>query len=97
MIRLVIIFIVMLVAWQLFRTLSRKTTLEEARTIGLQKAGSHINNPILLEDYAEAKRIPKEELDSLIEQGKIPAYRWRQYTYIENRELITANKESEPE
>ncbi len=92
MIRLLIIFVVMLVAWQLFRMLSREATLEEARTIGLQKAKSHIHNPILLEDYTEAKRIPKEALDSLIAKGKIPAYRWRQYTYIENRELVVANK-----
>ena len=86
------IFVVMLVAWSLFRMLNREATLEEARTIGLQKASSHIHNPILLEDYTEAKRIPKEELDSLIEQGEMPAYRWRQYTYIENRELVFAKK-----
>jgi hypothetical protein len=92
MIRLLIIFVVLLVAWQLFRTSSREATLEEARTIGLQKARAHIHSPILLEDYAEARGIPKEELDSLIEQGEIPAYRWRQYTYIENRELVVANK-----
>ena len=92
MIKLLIIFIVMLVAWQLFRMLSRKATLEEARTIGLQKASLHINNPILLEDYTEARGIPKEALDSLIEEGNIPSYHWRQYTYIENRELIVANK-----
>ncbi len=92
MIRLLIIFVVLLVAWQLFRMSSREATLEEARTIGLQKARLHIHSPILLEDYAEARGIPKEQLDSLIEQGKIPAYRWRQYTYIENRELVVANK-----
>ncbi len=92
MIKLLIIFVVLLVAWQLFRMLSREATLEEARTIGLQKARSHIHSPILLEDYAEARGIPKEELDSLIEQGEIPAYRWRQYTYIEDRELVVANK-----
>ena len=71
---------------------SRKATLEEARTIGLQEARSHIHSPILLEDYAEARGIPKEKLDCLIEQGEIPSYRWRQYTYIENRELVVANK-----
>lgn len=92
MIRLLFIFVVLLVAWQLFRMSSRETTLEEARTIGLQEAMSHIQSPILIEDYAEARGIPKEDLDSLIEQGEIPAYRWRQYTFIENRELINANK-----
>jgi len=54
MIKLLIIFVVLLVAWQLFRMSSREATLEEARTIGLQKARSHIHSPILLEDYAEA-------------------------------------------
>ncbi len=92
MIRLLLILIVMLVAWQLFRMLSRKATLEEARTIGLQKASLHINNPILLEDYTVARGLPKEALDSLIEEGNIPSYHWRQYTYIENRELVVANK-----
>ena len=92
MIRLLIIFVVLLVVWQLFRMSSREATLEEARTIGLQKARSHIQRPILLEDYAEARGIPKEELGSLIEKGEIPSYRWRQYTYIEDRELIVAKK-----
>ena len=92
MIKLLLIFIFILVVWQLFRMLSRKATLEEARTIGLQKASMHINNPILLEDYTDAKGIPKEALESLIEQGQIPSYRWRQFTYIENRELVVANK-----
>lgn len=92
MIRLLIIFAVLLVAWQLFRMSNREATLEEARTIGLQKARSHIHSPILLEDYAEARGIAKEELDSLVEKGEILSYRWRQYTYIEDRELIIANK-----
>ena len=92
MIRLLILFIVILIAWILFGMLGRKATLEEARTIGLQEASSHINNPILLEDYIVAKGLPQEALDSLIEEGKIPSYHWRQYTYIENRELVVANK-----
>jgi len=92
MIRLLILFIVILIAWILFGMLGRKATLEEARTIGLQEARNHINNPILLEDYTVAKGLAKEALDSLIEEGKIPSYHWRQYTYIENRELVIANK-----
>ena len=92
MIRLLILFIVILIAWLLFGVWGRKATLEEARTIGLQEASSHINNPILLEDYTVAKGIPKEALDSLIEEGKIPFYHWRQYTYIENRELVVIKK-----
>ena len=92
MIRLLFIFVALLIAWQLFRMLGREATIEEARTIGLQEAMSHIQSPILLEDYAEARGIPQEQLESMIEQGEIPSYRWRQYTYIENRELIDANK-----
>ena len=92
MIRLLVIFVILLVAWQLIRMSSRETTLEEARTIGLQEARSHIQSPILLEDYSEAKGIPKEELASWVEKGEVPSYRWRQYTYIEDRELIVANK-----
>ncbi len=68
MIQLLFIFVAVLVVWLLFKMLSREPTLEEARTIGLQKASEHIHNPILLEDYINAKGIPKEELESLIEQ-----------------------------
>ncbi|NQZ30867.1 MAG: hypothetical protein HRU06_06310 [Oceanospirillaceae bacterium] len=92
MIRLLLIVALLLVVWQLFRMLSRSATLEEARTIGLQQARSHIQSPILLEDYAEARRIPMQQLVSWIEKGEIPSYRWRQYTYIEDRELIKSNK-----
>ena len=92
MIRLLILFIVILIAWLLFGVWGSKATLEEARTIGLQEASSHIDNPILLEDYTVAKGIPKESRDSLIEEGKIPSYHWRLYTYIENRELFVVKK-----
>jgi len=92
MIQLLVLFIALLIAWLLFKILNREPTLEEARTIGLQKAREHLENPILLEDYTEASRLSREELDSLIEQGKIPAYYWRQYTYVENRELIMVEK-----
>ncbi|NRB41973.1 MAG: hypothetical protein HRU20_26450 [Pseudomonadales bacterium] len=92
MIKLLMLFIVILMAWILFRMMGRKATIEDARTIGLQEASFHINNPILLEDYSEARGLPLEVLDSLIEEGKIPSYHWRQYTYIENRELVVAKK-----
>ena len=92
MIQLLVLFIALLIAWLLFKMMNREPTIEEARTIGLQKAREHLENPILLEDYTEASRLPREELDSLIEQGKIPAYYWRQYTYVENRELIVVKK-----
>lgn len=92
MIRLLLIVAVLLVAWQLFRMLSSAATLEEARTIGLQQARSHIQSPILLEDYAVARGISIEELGSWIAKEEIPSYRWRQYIYIEDRELIKSNK-----
>ena len=92
MIKLLLIFLVLLFAWQLSRMSNRDATLEEARTIGLEKARSLIHSPILLEDYAEARGIPVEELVSLVEKEEIPSYRWRQYTFIEDRELIVVNK-----
>ncbi len=92
MIRLLLIVVVILILLSIFRIINRKATIEEARTIGLEKARLQINNPILLEDYIEAKKIPMEQLVYLIEQGKIPTFRWRQYTYIENRELISVKK-----
>ena len=92
MIRLLLIVVVILILLSIFRIINRKATIEEARTIGLEKARLQINNPILLEDYTEAKKIPMEQLVYLIEQGKIPTFRWRQYTYIENRELISVKK-----
>ena len=67
MIQLLIIFIaIIVVACLLFKMWNKEATLEDARTIGLQEASSHINNPILLDDYIEAKRIPMEELEPLI-------------------------------
>ena len=92
MIRLLLLFIAILVVWMLFKMLTRKATLEEARTIGLQEASAHINNPILLEDYIDSRGIPREALDPLIEAGDIPSYHWQQYKYIENRELIVDKK-----
>lgn len=92
MIRLLLLSIIILAVWMLFRMLGRKATIEDARTIGLQEACSHINNPILLEDYSEVRGIPMEALYSLIEEGKIPYYHWQQYTYIEDRELVVAKK-----
>ncbi len=93
MIRLLILFIVLLVVWLLFKIASGRrvidVTLEAARSVGLQEAERHIQSPILLEDYAQARGISKEELESMVSQGDIPSFRWHQYTYIENRELIS--------
>lgn len=88
MIRLIIIFVVLFLVWQIFKLSPKQATLEEARTIGIQEAENHIQSPILLEDYVQARGISMERMESLIERGEIPSYRWRQYTYIENRELI---------
>jgi len=92
MIRLLIILVVLLVVWQLFRKSSREATLEEAQTIGLQEARLHIQSPILLEYYAETRGISEETLVSLIDRGELPAYRWHQYTYVENRELVDVTR-----
>jgi len=92
MIQLLIIVVAILVVWLISNMLSRKPTIEEARTVGLQQANEHIQNPILLEDYAQARGIPSEDLYAWIEQGKIPAYHWRQYIYVENREPIFVKK-----
>lgn len=92
MIRLVFIFVILFLVWLLFRMATKHATLDQARTIGLQEAEKHIHSPILLEDYVEARKIPIERMESLIESGDMPSYRWRQYTFIENRELIKVNK-----
>lgn len=96
MIQLLMLLIVLIILWMLVKALlkmtGKKATLEEARTIGLQEASLHINNPILLEDYAHAKGIPMDVLVSLIEEGKMPFYHWHQFTFVENRELAHARK-----
>ena len=84
MIELISFIIVIIIAWQIIKSLHREPTIEEARTKGVEKVISHLKNPILVEDYAESKGISKAEVDSLIGQGKIPAYSWHQYTYVEN-------------
>lgn len=71
---------------------TKHATPEQARTIGLQEAENHIQSPILLEDYVAAKRIPIERIEALIESGDMPCYHWKQYTFIENRELVSVKK-----
>ncbi len=92
MIRLFLFAVVLFAIWLFIRKLTRQATFEDARTIGLQIAGEHIQNPILYEDYLQATRIPEEQLDAMIEREDIPSYRWRQYTFVENRELIKARR-----
>lgn len=96
MIRLAILLVALLALMLLFRMAikgkAKEATLEEARTIGLQEAEGHIQSPILLEDYAEARGISQEGLESMVERREIPSFRWHQYTYIENRELIDIHK-----
>ncbi len=98
MIQLILLLIVIIAFWLLFRMIgktiatSKDATLEEARTLGLHEASAHITNPILLEDYSIAKGVPLDVLESLIEEGKVPFYQWRQYTFVENRDLVMARK-----
>lgn len=84
MIKLILFIIVILIAWLLIRLVNKESTIEEARTKGIEEVKPHLKNPILVEDYMESKGISKAEIDSLIRQGKISAYSWRQYTFIEN-------------
>ena len=84
MIKLISFIIVILIAFLLLRFLNKKTTIEEARNKGLEEAKAHLMNPVLVEDYVESKAISRDEVDALIRQGKISAYNWRQYTFIEN-------------
>ena len=84
MIKLILLIFVVLIAWQLIRLLNKEPGIEEARTKGLEEVKHHLKNPILVEDYVESKGVSKAEIDSLIRQGKISAYSWRQYTFIEN-------------
>jgi hypothetical protein len=83
-IELISFIVVILIAWQIIKLLNREPTIEEARTKGVEKVKPHLKDPILVEDYAESKGISKAEVDALIGQGKIPAYSWHQYTYVEN-------------
>ena len=96
MIQLILLLLVALAILMLLKmaksTKSQKATLEEARTLGLQEASLHINNPILFEDYAQAKGLTTDVLITLIEEGKMPFYEWRGYTFVENRELAHARK-----
>ncbi len=84
MIKLIFIIIVILIAWLLIKLLNKKATIEEARTKGIEEAKLHLKKPILVEDYVESKGVSKAEIDLIIRQGKILAYSWRQYTFIEN-------------
>ena len=96
MVRIIIFLVVLLIVWQVFRAAGKggaiKATLDEARTVGLQEASAYIQSPILLNDYAEARGISKEKLESMVKQEVIPSYKWHQYIFIENRELIDINK-----
>ena len=83
MIKLISFIIIILIAWQIIRLLNKESTIEEARTKGIEEVKPYLKNPILVEDYVESKGISKAEIDSLISQGKISAYSLRQYTFIE--------------
>ena len=89
---LLVAFAILMLLKMAKNTKSQKATLEEARTVGLQEASLHINNPILLEDYSQTKGLEMEVLTSFIEDGKMPYYLWYQYTFVENRELVHARK-----
>ena len=81
----VILFVtVILAALILIGVLNKGTTIEEARTKGINKVKHHLHNPVLVEDYIESHDISRARMDALISQGKIPAYSWRDFTFIES-------------
>jgi hypothetical protein len=82
-IELIVIIVTLLAGWLVVMYLRRNVTIEKARTRGLEVMKQHLKNPVLLEDYAEAKGLSKAEVDALVRQGKITAYQWYQYTYVE--------------
>ena len=84
MIEVFAFIIVIIMAWLLIKHINKPATIEEARNRGIEKVKPYIKNPILAEDYAQANGVSKAELDSLISQGKMSAYNWHQYTYVEN-------------
>jgi len=83
-IKIISFILVILIALLLIRFLNKESTIEEARTKGLEEVKPYLNNPILVEDYVETKGVTQAEIDSLIRQGKISAYNWHQFTFIEN-------------
>jgi hypothetical protein len=83
-IELIVIVVIFLAGWLVIRYLRSNVTIEQARTRGIGVVKEHLKNPVLLEDYAQARNMTIAEVDALISQGKIPAYRWYQYTFVES-------------
>lgn len=84
MIEVISFFVVIIIAWSIIRLINREMTIDEARTKGVERVKLHLKNPVLVEDYAESRGISKAEVESLIDHGKITAYSWQKYTYVEN-------------
>ena len=84
MVEIVLFITVILIALMLIRILNKGTTIEEARKKGINKVKHHLQNPVLVEDYIESHDISRARIDALISQGEIPAYSWRDFTFIEN-------------
>lgn len=84
MIELTVIIVILLTGWLTILYLRRDVTIEKARTKGIKVVKEHLHNPVLLEDYAEAKGIPAAEVATLVSQGKISAYNWYQFTFVES-------------
>lgn len=84
MIEVIAFIFVFIIAVLLIKFINRTVTIEEARTNGIEKARAYIKAPVLLEDYAEVMGVSKDEVAALIEQGEMQAYKWNQYTFVEN-------------
>lgn len=84
MLELVVIVLVLLLGWLWIKYLGRDVSLQQARTKGLELVKGHLDNPVLLEDYARSKGISKEEVYILVHQGKLPSYKWHQHIFVED-------------
>ena len=84
LIKIISFIAIILMALLLIRFINKESTIEEARTKGLKEAKLYLNSPVLVEDYVESNGITQAEIDSLIRHGKISAYSWHQFTFVEN-------------
>lgn len=83
MIELIVIIVVLLVGWLWVKFLARDVSIAQARTRGLQAVKAHLKEPVLLEDYAKASKLSKEEVYVLVHRGKLPSYKWHQHIFVD--------------
>lgn len=82
MVKLIIIVVFVAVAL-LNWVCTRKQSNQAALTTGLRKARKYLFEPMLLDVYAEQKGLSISEVEEQVGAGKIDAYCWFQFTYVE--------------